>query len=312
MPEQSKDHLHDFSRFDSYSTEALEAILQADAQQPNNDANLDAILYITEVLERRAKENNEYSFDTEAKKREFDRFYLPYLQDASPLSGEDGEQDATAESGQPRRRAGRRSLPTLLRTACVAAAVIAILFALSLAASAAMGTNLWGLFADWTDGAFSFGNTTERTTREPEAGAANVDPDRVFSSLQEMLDAYGVTEVKAPEGIPEKYVLTELETGAFSAGPWFYASYIYNYKEYDEELISVYYQSYDTEPGVVYEKTDDPVEIDCIGTTILYTFRNTNSRTVAWVTEHFECSICAPLSVEELKDIAISAINEGN
>ena len=88
MTEQDRKRQRDFSEYDSLSTEALESILRADAQQLDDD---DAILYIAEVLEKRAIAKHEYSFDVEAKKREFDQWYLPYLTDDKPLFHEEAD-----------------------------------------------------------------------------------------------------------------------------------------------------------------------------------------------------------------------------
>ena len=49
MPEQYENQLRDFSFYDSMSTDALERLLRADAQKLDDDIDIDAILYITDL-----------------------------------------------------------------------------------------------------------------------------------------------------------------------------------------------------------------------------------------------------------------------
>ena len=55
---ESKEHFHrDFSKFDEMSTEELNEILRQDSQLPDGEeSDIDAILYIMEVIEKRSQE----------------------------------------------------------------------------------------------------------------------------------------------------------------------------------------------------------------------------------------------------------------
>ena len=55
---ESKEHFHrDFSKFDEMSTEELNEILRRDSQLPDGEeSDIDAILYIMEVIEKRSQE----------------------------------------------------------------------------------------------------------------------------------------------------------------------------------------------------------------------------------------------------------------
>lgn len=300
MTEQDRKRQRDFSEYDSLSTEALESILRADAQQLDDD---DAILYIAEVLEKRAIAKHEYSFDVEAKKREFDQWYLPYLTDDKPLFREEADtraKTADLQQGAPK-KTGRRS--KYLRLLCIAAITIAMLFASSLAVSAVWGTNLWSLLANWTNEVFGFSShIEERTTEQVVSEMADVDSDKVFSSLQEALDAYGITEVKAPS-VPDNFKVSHVEAGRDDAGLFFYACY-----SDGEAFLSISYGEFSSMPATIYEKTGKSVEAYQVKEITFYCFSNDNNNAIAWVTEHFECRIAGQASIKDLKAIANSIV----
>ncbi|MEI3085701.1 MAG: sigma-70 family RNA polymerase sigma factor [Oscillospiraceae bacterium] len=76
----------DFSYFDKLSTEELREIIRQDSLlDENEDSDIDAILYITEVLANREKEENERNVkDVEAAWKSFKENYYPYISDFLP------------------------------------------------------------------------------------------------------------------------------------------------------------------------------------------------------------------------------------
>lgn len=299
MTEQDKERQRNFLDYDSLSTEALESILRADAQQLDND---DAILYIAEILEKRAAAKHEYTFDTEAKKEEFNQWYLPYLSDGQPLSSEVEDTNGNIIDLQSHPKRAHRKTITLLRCACIVVATVVMLFAVSLAASAMMGTNLWTVIANWTDEVFGFGNVEEHTGMQDAEVTTDAEAEQAFSTLQEALDAYGITEVREPR-LPKGYTAFSIEAGPSPVGFRFYAEYTDG-----ASLIFVEFNEFTDMPVTVYEKTNDQVETFQAKNTVFYCFSNTNNNTIAWVTEHYECSIIGQVSTDTLKTIAKSII----
>lgn len=299
MTEQDKERQRNFLDYDSLSTEALESILRADAQQLDND---DAILYIAEILEKRAAAKHEYTFDTEAKKEEFNQWYLPYLSDGQPLSSEVEDTNGNIIDLQSHPKRAHRKTITLLRCACIVVATVVMLFAVSLAASAMMGTNLWTVIANWTDEVFGFGNVEEHTGMQDAEVTTDAEAEQAFSTLQEALDAYGITEVREPS-IPDGFEVSSIKAGDDAYGLYFYAIYVDG-----EVFLSVYFNEYTGVPSTVYEKTDAQVEIYQAGDTVFHYFSNTTNNTIVWLTEHFECRIAGGVSTDILKAIAGSTI----
>ena len=169
-------------------------------------------------------------------------------------------------------------------------------------AARAAGFNFLYALGHWTDDAFSFGNVQpgavdypadkteddQKQTPSESKGVIRVSEELPYSSFQEALDAYEITEVSEPSYLPSGYVLDCISrfdgTQLFSLDA--------DYKKGEDFLsISIY-----------------PVEIFEAGDRTFYLMRNTNNNSVAWLTEHYECLIMAPLSVEpdELKDIVYS------
>ena len=65
MSELNNQNRHDYSKYDEMSTEALEQILRLDfGSLDETESDIDAILYISEVIEKRKRQSNEIDVDT--------------------------------------------------------------------------------------------------------------------------------------------------------------------------------------------------------------------------------------------------------
>lgn len=140
----------DFSYFDKLSTEELREIIRQDSLlDENEDSDIDAILYITEVLANREKEENERNVkDVEAAWKSFKENYYPYISDPEPLYSFDSPEDKVVKA-KPRR------LSRTMKTLSVAAVLAVVIISGSVTASA-FGYNLWGAVAEWTRDTFGF------------------------------------------------------------------------------------------------------------------------------------------------------------
>ena len=107
----------DFSYFDKLSTEELREIIRQDSLlDENEDSDIDAILYITEVIANREKEENERNVkDVEAAWKSFKENYYPYISDPEPLYSFDSpkiKSEGKASPSQPyNENAERRRCP---------------------------------------------------------------------------------------------------------------------------------------------------------------------------------------------------------
>ena len=226
------------------------------------------------------------------------------------------EPEAAAETAPVK----RKTLKKIWKSALLAAAAVSCLLFCVVAARAA-GFNFLYALGHWTDDAFSFGNVQpgavdypadkteddQKQTPSESKGVIHVSEELPYSSFQEALDAYEITEVSEPSYLPSGYVLDCISrfdgTQLFSLDA--------DYKK-GEDFLSISIYSYSDRPSMQVEKTDDPVETFEAGNRTFYLMRNTNNYSVAWLTEHYECLILAPLSVEpdELKDIVYSMFDK--
>lgn len=184
----------------------------------------------------------------------------------------------------------------ILRAGLIAAVAILLMLGGMITAQAA-GIDVFGAFARWTKNTFSFGSVytdgaddiAGKSSKEP-----NSKQESEYTSLQEALDDYGITEVTAPTWFPEGYVLTGISIASFEGIGRFILSASY---ENGEGFLGVDITRYSNEPAVQVEKTDTIVESIEINSITFHFIENTDNYTVAWVTEHYECCIWGPYNM---------------
>ena len=169
------------------------------------------------------------------------------------------------------------------------------------------GVDVFGAIVRWTDELFSFGKTEETRSLVVDGKWPEIDlnKNQQFTSLQEALDFYGVTEVFEPRWIPDEFVreIVTVDTN----GVWlsFFSSYANN----SGQTLVVSYNSYQSASLMYYEKTGSLLETFVSDGVMYNIFKNVDNYTAAWITPHFECCISVPtdaLDTDELKDILSS------
>lgn len=213
MSEQHKNTHPDYSKFDEMSTETLEEILRLDAQLPDNEeSDMDAIIYIMEVIARREKENPTGRFpDVETSWKSFKENYRPQTVGCRSLY-EDEDFDKNFCSGiepipfttvkpKPSQKRGRG----LLKVASIAAIIIAVAFAGTITAHA-FGYDLWGAVAQWSKETFGF---VSQENDFPIAESLN-EFDMTTSNLQSALEQCGISLKVIPTYIPNGYQQAEI------------------------------------------------------------------------------------------------------
>ena len=127
------------------------------------------------------------------------------------------------------------------RTVVLVAVISAILT--SLLTVQAAGVDVFGAIARWTTELFSFGKTEESRGLVVDGKWPEIDleQNQQFTSLQEALDYYGVTEVVAPRWLPSGF--TQEEVTVDPNGVWL--AFSVAYANEDGEFLVVYYSSYE-------------------------------------------------------------------
>lgn len=191
------------------------------------------------------------------------------------------------------------------RKAILLAAVICVLLT-SLMTVQAAGIDVFGSIARWTTELFSFGKTEERSGLVVDGKWPEIDEKQnlQFTSLQDALDFYGVTEIEVPQWIPPEF--TQETIAVEQNGVWltFFAEYTNN-----DEIFIIRYNSYISEPPTYYEKSGNLLETVEAGGNTYRILQNVDNYAVVWLTPHFECCISMSTDstdISSLKNIILS------
>lgn len=311
MSELEKKNRYDYSKYDEMSTETLEEILRMDFQMSEDaESDIDAILYISEVIAQREKDLP----DVEAAWKQFNTKYRPYVTDGRSLYDFGDEDDApeaapdhfAAESNShtfhaaPQRKR-QRGTRRLVRLAVIAAVMTVFLFATS-ATAYALGYDLWGAFIQWTKETFSFVSPAISESDAETNWVSNLSEGE-YATLQDALTAYGVTESLVPTWIPDNFAMQTLSVSE-NAKPGcvvFYTTFSCQDKWLTVQINM--YHSFDNMDYTIWQKDEAEItSIDSNGHTF-YMVENAGRWSATWTDDLFECNITGDVTSEELVKI---------
>ena len=231
--------------------------------------------------------------------------YIDFQQKVRSLSDDSPVQDM-----QKRKHV---RLHRILRVGLVAALTVACLFG-SMIAAQAVGVDVFGTLARWTESAFSFGPIQSGQGVETQSAAGqevniSSDPSELPSEYQELwteLKARGVDGFMFPTYIPDGfqieennlYVQPEFKTVDFTV--WYV-------DDSNDITFSVFYRG---NASRVYEKDARNVEVYRHEDREYYIFSNNSRNVAAWSVGNLEYSLKTNLDVSELKNI-LNSISQG-
>lgn len=278
-------------------TEQLKEIIRLDSQgvevYPTED-----ILYILDLIVHREKTPEEIQAETDAAWIRFQRDYLHRGEEAPAPT-----QDKVRRWRKPPRVLG------------ATAAALALVFVGLLTVHAA-GWDLLGGFPQWNDEIFTFGSLESESPVdvEPEdidtvspnqqQESEDITPEVLeYDTLQEALDACGITEVKAPTWLPEGCQLQTIEQICNPDGMSYelYATY-----KYQENLLAINVIPIGPDSAGI-EKIERPVHITDIHGQTVYVIENIDNFTIAWKTRSYELYLFGPIQTD-LEKIAESML----
>lgn len=265
----------DFSHFDKLSTEELQEIIRQDSFLDDDSSDIDAILYITDLLVKRSDSSNN-SKDVEAAWKSFKENYYPYISDPEPLYSFDSPEDEVV-------KAKPRHLSRAMKTLSVAAVLAVVIISGSLTASA-FGYNLWGAVAEWTRDTFGF-------TQGQNNG---IHP---FENLRDALAAYDIDEPIVPQWIPDGYGEDTVQAAETPDSKIISSSCKSASGEIKIEVKAFY--NYDSKHRV-YEILEDGVEKYSSNGIDFYIMKNDEFTRVSWADGNNECSIICSLKPKEI------------
>lgn len=292
------------SRFTVEELLDLLSVAPIPAASPEQEAYVDAL---KEAIIEKENENPTGFFpDPDQQWKQFVTDYLPFAEEAAlePDCVEDAvpeRPDRSSIEVPPKRT---RRLSRLWRTLLIAAAAVGCMFAAMVTAQAA-GFDVFGAMARWTEETFSFRSVPSdiELTENLDRNGGTDGQKQSFSSLQEALDAYGVTQVHEPTQMPDGFVINKCGVEHSNAlnRTAFYADYVNN-----RDRIAVNIMSYEGKPILLAQKTDEPPELKEWNGTTFYVIENSSNAMVAWYDDAYEYYVSGKLDREILWGIAVS------
>lgn len=208
------------------------------------------------------------------------------------------------------------------RVLLVAALSVVVIFG-SLFTAQALGADVFGTLARWTDDFFSFcsirsdGSSNEVVQDDHVPSAEGISIAEVvaavdtmgedgydnaeYASLQDALDAYGFSDVPlAPAWVPDGYELTKVEINYVEDYELDFGAV---YVKDDLFLIVTIVLWEKPILNYVYSKDDNSVTEYETGGIIHYMMSNNDSNIGAWQNGSFECSIMGDVSQEEIQEM---------
>lgn len=189
-------------------------------------------------------------------------------------------------------------------------AIIAAIVAVLTVSAGALGLHYFWDRLEWDEEHFSFGYA-QYSEEFQEADAPlfeNWDEDKVYGSLQEALDDFGITEFTEPTWLPEGYEFDGVDIHCNAKEDFLWVIGWYNDGEKKLSLTIIY-----APPGerhnTIYEIGGTYEEYNC-GEYICLLFNNSNTNTTMWLTPNYECSVDGFITYDELTQIVDSIYNE--
>lgn len=294
------------SRFTVEELLDLLSVAPIPAASPEQEAYVDAL---KEAIIEKENENPTGFFpDPDQQWKQFVTHYLPFAEEAAlePGCAEDAAPECPDRSSTEVPPKRTRRFSRLWRTLLIAAAAVGCMFAAMVTAQAA-GFDVFGAMARWTQDVFSFKQALPNTGVTDALNEENHTGREAqsFSSLQEALDVYGVTQVHEPSQLPDGFAINKCGV-EYLDDPYsiiLYADYVNN-----RDRIAINIASYESKPAALTQKTDEqPDQKEWNGITF-YFVENAYSSIVAWYDDAYEYYVSGKLDREILWKIAVSMI----
>lgn len=287
------------------STQELEELLRLDARSQRDEfSNMDFIFRVLEEIEKRELERPDGRLpDVDAAWESFQKNYLLTAGDGQSLY-EDCEDDLVPSNKAPNpRRKATNAIRThhRIRRSILVATLLVVLGG-SLVAQAA-GFDVFGVIARWTAETFHFEITGTSDSNKSNQPALAPNAKTEYASLQEAVDAYGITGV-VPTWWPDGFELTELKTSANQNRAMISAFYQAGTKCFTVNVRQ--YASAESAGTVIYEKDENEVTLYEKNGIVHYIMSNLDQKRVVWKSGLLECSISGDLTEQELKKMVDS------
>ena len=230
--------------------------------------------------------------DTKESLNAFHEKYAPLFASAEAASAQNTTSSAFSEKKHFRR--------PFLKILPIAAALVLLFGSVS---AQAFGFDLFGALARWTAEIFHIGSDEvphAAITLRPlsEGESANYD------SLQEAVEAFGITEPVVPTWVPERFELMNVTAANRKGRILIYGDYVIG-----EDFLQISYNEIEANSNIV-EKEDGSVKSHSSGNIQHYLFFDLGRTKAVWQNGSLECCIAGNTSEQEMMDMIDSVYEE--
>lgn len=193
-----------------------------------------------------------------------------------------------------------------LRYLIPVAATIALLLGTMISAQA-MGFDVFGKIACWTEETFHFTNAEQNSavvTKYPLEEGEQI----TFETLEEAVNAFGISAPVIPTQIPKRFSLTEVMAWRNANGIEILA--IYDSGNNDPKPFVVSYRVLAIRDETVLEKDRTSVGLYTKGGIAHYLIADTDYEQAIWQNGELECSMAGIVSRQEMREIIDSIYKE--
>ena len=202
-------------------------------------------------------------------------------------------------------RTSKKSRPNTSRWKPSIAAAIAVLVVLgSLVTVQAVGIDVFGAIARWTNETFRFAASSQNddTLNTDILNSNSHSPDGEYGSLQEALDAVGIDQNVRLQHLPDGFELANVSVYSLPSQVEIEAMYTSNDRIFSLTIFR--YNSPDVVGQTIFEKdSEDMILYDKNGITY-YIMSNNQQLTAVWMQQELlTCTITGDLSIEEIENL---------
>lgn len=287
----SEDAAQNHKHLDELTADELTDAL-SDMWDAMDETNYDPAQMDVYLAELEKQEPISPDFDADASLAAFHEKHARLFEQAAPV------QLFTAAKPVHRRR---------WRASLVAAIVAAVMMLCCMATAQALGFDVFGAIARWTEETFHFSTSMQPVENQQNIPSPSGNGD--FLTLQDALNAYGVEKPIALNWVPDGF---EVET--ISVIPQVGVVRIReSYRAQDKNLSIMIrlYDSFENMESITFEKDSTDVTLYEQGGIAHYIISNNDRLTASWlVGDRTICSLSGDLTVDEIKHI-INSIYEG-
>lgn len=277
--EQIQGHLDSSEDLKERLQDELAELLLQPAEDDTDSGRLDALLAALEEIDPAPEDGIP---DTEESLRRFHERYASLFPAEEPAA----ETDTTSP-------AKKHSQFKLFKFALIAALLV---FLLGSVAAQAFGLNVFGTIARWSSEVFRM------QSEEIPYAAIRFDPleegeEATYDTLEEAIDAFGITAPLAPEWLPERFELTSVDATRQANGIFICADYTS-----EEGFFQIQYNETVNFDLNGFEK-DANVELYSCNKAVYYLMTDMERWKAYWQNGELECLMSGTVSEQEMKNI---------